>query len=247
MNVKQYDSKSRINKELAMSVLFLFALMLLLPLSLQVSAGQVPKEYNKEATEKLQSVFHASSKARIDEVTRLIQESADVNVADSSGWTPLMYASNHISNPDILRVLIEHGADVNISYNGWTPLIIATSCYYPNSAVIRILLENSADINIKRVGKTALDYLEGNPWLPFHRERRVADDVNLDIYHPWNKPEQFTHLDFPASLRISSDYPKLDGATSAYPIYTATANETYEISDKEELKQYIACSRTEEA
>jgi len=74
----------------------------------------------------------------------------------------------------------------------------------------------------------------------------VAEVVILDRYHPWSK-NRLPKLDAIAALRISGDYPTLDGATSAYPIYAAIANEVYEVDDKKELQQYLSCSRTSEA
>ena len=69
---------------------------------------------NEEATQKLLSVVDSAS---VEEVTRLIQEGADVNAVtddgQTSGVTPLMFAARNNSNLEVLQVLIENGADVN--------------------------------------------------------------------------------------------------------------------------------------
>ena len=179
----------------------------------------------------------------------LLENGADVNAADKNGMTPLMYASIN-SNIDVLRIFLENGADINAANNdGKTPLMLAANTN-STPAILQTLLENGADVGIKdNNGKRALDYAENNERLRVHyfREVRVADDVNLNLYHPWSSSNQLPRLDSPASLRISGNFPRLDGATSAYPLFAAVANEVYEVSDKVELQQYLAISRTEEA
>jgi phosphate transport system substrate-binding protein len=126
-------------------------------------------------------------------------------------------------------------------------LFYATNSYYPILGVLQLLLENGADVGIKdKEGRRAFDYAEGNKSLKNHylREIRVADDTNLDLYHPWSSSAQLPYLDSLVSLRINSNHPKLDGATSTYPLYAAVVNDVYEAGDKTELQQYLICSRT---
>jgi phosphate transport system substrate-binding protein len=69
----------------------------------------------------------------------------------------------------------------------------------------------------------------------------VIDDVGLSAYTP-GSGKRLAKLDSPAALRLSENYPKLDGATAFYPIYAAVANEVYL-----EPAPYLTCSRTHEA
>gem|GEM_PF-5424863 len=93
---------------------------------------------------------------------------------------------------------------------------------------------------------TLLSLHEGASILNDYEGARVAEDVNLSFYHPWNE-NSLPRLDSPASLHITSDYPRLDGATSIYPIYAAVANEVYTTNNKAVLVEYLACNRTAEA
>jgi phosphate transport system substrate-binding protein len=186
----------------------------------------------------------------------LIGKGANVNAANHWGFTPLMYAAIRSSNPEVLRILLEYGADINAAYNdGATPLMFAAE--YNSFEIIQTLLNNGADIALKDTeGKIALDYAERNEnftqysyyqSIGFDREVRVADDVDLNLYHPWSESAQFPYLDSPASFCVSGEYPRVDGATSAYPIYAAAVNEVFTVNDKTELQQYLFCSRTEGA
>ena len=153
----------------------------------------------------------------------------------------------------VLRALIENGADVNAVDNmGKTPLMWM-AMKSTNHYVLRLLIDEGADIGAKdRWGRRAIDYAEGNeglrrPDISNPRGAGIGGDVNLSLYHPWNRSNRLASLDFPASFRIYSNFPKLDGATSAYPIYAAIVNEVYAVNDKEELRQYLFCSRTANA
>ena len=204
------------------------------------------------------------------EVLRLlIENGSKVNDADKEGVTPLLSAagSPFNLNPDVVRLLIENGANVNVaSAHGMTPLIQAARDNR-NIGVLRLLIDNGADVSVRdSEGKRAIDYALDNELLKgeyayYLRETMVEGDVNLDLYHPWSESVQpqshyispfrtrgnYPKLDSPAALRIKDDYPRLDGATLAYPLYAVVTNEVFEVSDKAELKQYLACSKTSEA
>jgi len=204
----------------------------------------------KEATDELLSVV---SYANYFEVTRLIEEGADVNAVDGYGWTPLMLAAMDNSDYSVLRILIEEGADVNaVDINGWTPLMLAN--WYNSDSLTELLIKNGADVNmVDKKGRKASDFDDNDNILKEilayrNRGSTFSNSINLDLYHPWFEAENcansLARLDFPASLRISKDYPILDGGTSAYPLYAAVANEVYEVDYLEDLGQYLFCSRT---
>ena len=59
----------------------------------------------------------------VDKITRLIREGADINAPDGVLTTPLMYATEYNSNPEILQNLLENGADAAITnYDGMRAL-----------------------------------------------------------------------------------------------------------------------------
>ena len=92
-------------------------------------------------------LHHACREGHLGVVKMLISEfKADVNCADSSGWTPLHYACSE-GYLGIVRMLItEFKADVNkANSNGWTPLHHA--CSKSHLVMVRMLVELKADIN----------------------------------------------------------------------------------------------------
>ena len=106
------------------------------------------------------------------------------------GWTPLMFAAEYNSNPEILRVLIENGADINaICGNGQTPLMLAVGGN-PNPEILRILIEKGADVNITdKNGKKALYYaelkdsLKGTDALNLLREKTLSQTKTNSYQH----------------------------------------------------------------
>jgi len=196
-------------------------------------------------------------------------------VTSFAGETPLMLAAMNNSN-QVMRVLIANGADVNATDRlGRTSLMRVAQIrgrgrggHFVRLQLVQFmqtLLDNGADINIRdNAGRRAIDYLEGFVWSNtyhfrnvrvagvfsgeiYDRSDEVVGGVNLNLFHPWSGSSRLPRLDSPASFRISDNFPRLDGATSAYPIFAAVANEVFEVSDKAELQQYLFVSRTAEA
>lgn len=72
----------------------------------------------------------------------LIQKGADVNADYDrrpgwSGMTPLMYALDEMSSPDVARLLVEYGADVNVRGESGTAIEVAAS--YGAEDVVEVL------------------------------------------------------------------------------------------------------------
>jgi phosphate transport system substrate-binding protein len=177
------------------------------------------------------ALMFAARKGSPEVVSLLLKNGADVNAKNNGGNTALTFAAN----PEVVSLLLESGADVNAKGNdGMTALIMAA--FNDNSEVVSLLLENGADTN------TDVDNLlwqrYGGP--------TIADDIYLAAFMPGNPNNRLARLDEPSSLHIFEEFPVIDGATAFFPIYTAAANETYQV-EKAELQRYVTCSRTPEA
>lgn len=79
------------------------------------------------------------------------------------------------------------------------------------------------------------------------RTERVEEELSLSNYEPFKDGNHLAKADFTPSLVISSNYPRLDGATAAYPVYSAMAETVYVGLDAESVKEYVLCSKTDGA
>lgn len=75
----------------------------------------------------------------------------------------------------------------------------------------------------------------------------VNETLDLWNYKPFESENRLTALATPATLSFSSDWPKIDGATAAYPIYASAVQALYQGLDRSSVKPYIASTRTPEA
>ena len=89
------------------------------------------------------------------ELQRLLETGVDVDVRDSTGVTPLLYASL-FGRADEASALIAAGADINSTDpRGWNAAVTAAAGGY--DAVLRKLISAGADLNtLTRNGRTAL-------------------------------------------------------------------------------------------
>lgn len=76
---------------------------------------------------------------------------------------------------------------------------------------------------------------------------RVDAEVDPQLYYPFQEKSLLRSLDETPTLVIASDYPRLDGATSALPIYCAVAETLYEGLDGKTAGNYVYSSRTAQA
>ena len=90
----------------------------------------------------------------------LIENDANVNVADVNGNTPLVFIINKTGNLKVIQRLLEKGARVNLqNRTGETALMYAA--WHGHLAIVQLLLENRADVTLKnRQGRTALTLAE---------------------------------------------------------------------------------------
>jgi ankyrin repeat protein len=91
----------------------------------------------------------------VEALKHLLAESADIEAADESGWTPLMYAA-HVDSYEnaAIRLLLQAHANVNrASLHGDTALMVAAY----GGTLNELLLRAGADINAHNAdGVTAL-------------------------------------------------------------------------------------------
>ena len=77
-------------------------------------------------------------------------------------------------------------------------------------------------------------------------EASVGHGIDIWRYRPFSEDNR---LELPAStpsLRITENYPRLDGAIAAFPFYAAVAQAVYEIDEKTAL-DFVQCSNTVDA
>ena len=110
---------------------------------------------NKEDSNGLTALCHASQGGHSKVVQILLKGGADPNTQKKNGSTALMYACRN-DHSEVVQILLKGGADPNIQKkDGWTALMSA--CKNGHSEVVEILLKGGADPNIQeKDGWTAL-------------------------------------------------------------------------------------------
>ena len=87
-----------------------------------------------------------------------------------------------------------------------------------------------------------------------YQAERIEDEVDLSRYHPFRENNLLKGennllktLDETAAVSFEENYPRLDGATAAYPVYSAMAQALYKGLNESSVEKYVACSKTDEA
>src|SRR3984893_14195879 len=98
--------------------------------------------------------FHAALRAHdLPRLDAMLKQGANVNIGDSTGATPLMYAAS-VGSADAMKLLLDHGADVDLKSNA-----DATALMWSVTDIrkVRLLLEHRANVKaVTRRGRTAL-------------------------------------------------------------------------------------------
>lgn len=103
---------------------------------------------DKESIPEIQdfSLHQAALNGNKQEVLRLLEEGADIDMKDPDGRTVLMYSSYN-GHTEIARECLNRGAKVNMRDNyGRTSLMFAASGPFPET--VKLLLDNQADPNM---------------------------------------------------------------------------------------------------
>lgn len=82
---------------------------------------------------------------------------------------------------------------------------------------------------------------------PNPSEATVDHGVNTYFYMPFKLKNLLAKPDSAPSFSISSNYPRLDGAIAALPVYAAVAQALYSNLDVNTVKPYVDCFNTTEA
>ncbi|PON14493.1 hypothetical protein C2W62_28765 [Candidatus Entotheonella serta] len=127
-------------------------------------------DVNGDPDESLTPLQAAARAGRIEVVSILIEQGADLDRQGNGGMdTPLLECLLH-HHDEVAQLLIEAGADINQrGYQGATPLLYALGCLDDlvyersvppkvNLSLIRLLLEKGADPSVQpKFNQTALD------------------------------------------------------------------------------------------
>ena len=105
-------------------------------------------------------LHHAAKDGQYEEVRRLVERGAHLNIRDNAGRTALMVAASIpyscIPYRDIVKYLHQAGADINIRTNGGSTAMIETA-RMGQGDIVQYLHQAGADINIRdKDGSTAL-------------------------------------------------------------------------------------------
>jgi ankyrin repeat protein len=98
--------------------------------------------------------FYAALRANdLPRLDAILKQGANVNIADNTGATPLMYAAS-VGSADAMKLLLDNGADVNLKSNADTTALMWS---VTDIRKVRLLLEHRADVKtVSKRGRTAL-------------------------------------------------------------------------------------------
>jgi ankyrin repeat protein len=121
-----------------------------------VLSSLLPGVVDAQSSPQVEPLHEAAFAGDLDEVRRLLEEGAAVDIPDGEGRTALMWASFN-GHTSVNALLLEKGAAINTrEATGRTALMYASSG--PFAGTVELLLEKGAEVNLQGTaeGFTAL-------------------------------------------------------------------------------------------
>jgi len=72
----------------------------------------------------------------------------------------------------------------------------------------------------------------------------VSDEIDFFLYQPFVEDNLLIKIAEEPTLIIADNYPRLDGATAAFPVYGAIAEGLYQGLDEDSIREYVQCNTT---
>ena len=107
------------------------------------------------------ALWYAACNGHPDVVHLLLWHGADMNKADSKGWTPLLIACRR-GHLDVVRLLVQSGVDVNLGNTGkGGRTALGCAAWKGHSDIVQLLVDKGADHTI--AGKWGTPLNEAKP------------------------------------------------------------------------------------
>ncbi|KAK7866736.1 hypothetical protein R5R35_003156 [Gryllus longicercus] len=103
-------------------------------------------------------LLEAAKEGRTDTVRELLDAGININFADSSGWTPLMWAAKK-AHANLVSLLIERNADVNALTDKNSTALHAASFHDHSGLCVKLLIDAGANVGGRnKTGRQPLHY-----------------------------------------------------------------------------------------
>jgi len=84
-------------------------------------------------------------------------------------------------------------------------------------------------------------------WHEMQNSRRVEHEVDIDRYRPFSPDNSLVVMQETPTITFTEDFPRLDGATAAFPVFAAMAQALYLGLDEHTATEYVTVSQTDVA
>lgn len=75
----------------------------------------------------------------------------------------------------------------------------------------------------------------------------IQEEINYLDYAPFRQDNKVVKTNIKPSITFNEGYPRLDGATAAYPVYSAIAETLYKGLNESTARDYVKCNQTDGA
>ena len=156
---------------------------------------------------------------------------------------------------------------IPFTFFGMIMSIIGFSSYFPVAVIVLLVLAVLTLIITKYLCKQTINFDRKGIWylvflgllvsisayqlldrnsiyITFDDSTRINEEVSYLLYQPFAHNNKLIGLDEPPTITFDSDYPRLDGATAAFPVYAGIAQELYSGLDEQSVNDYVTCTTT---